>query len=163
MRFFTMAWWCGVQQGRPKDPSAEYLAHLSALRERTPPERLATLDALLSLALHDARLRRLRLEPAAGALRIELESHSGEERFALSYSGVEQLVSEADPRVGLGGPPGYGDLGYDEVDLAPGGAFLHRMLFSSGIELAVAFRGFELLRGNAAEQVAAADRGGIQA
>jgi hypothetical protein len=145
MRFFTMAWWCGVQEGLAENPSADYFAHLAALRDRTPPERLPTLNALLALALHDTNLRQLRLDSAAGTLHIELESYGGEDRFTLAYSGVERLVSEADPSVGLGGPHGYGDLGYDEVDLEPGGAFVHRMLFSSGIELAVAFRGFELL------------------
>jgi hypothetical protein len=32
------------------------------------------------------------------------------------------------------------------VDVAPGGAFVHRLLFSSGIELAVEFDGFEFRR-----------------
>jgi hypothetical protein len=159
MRFFTMVWWCGVQEGLAENPSADYFAHLTALRDRVPPERLPTLDALLSLALHDARLLRLRVGPAAGELRMLLESYSGEERFALAYSGVEQLVSAADPERRLSGSCGYGDIGYDEVDALPAGAFVHRVLFSSGIEMAVVFHGFELLRGSAAEQAAGATRG----
>lgn len=158
MRFFTLAWWCGVQEGRVDNPSADYWAHLEALRSRVSAEQLPVLEALLALALHDANLRQLRLEPAAATLHISLENrYAGGEGFTLAYSGVEQFTSESDRCVG-GSDQGYGDLGYDEVDLSPAGAFVHRMLFSSGIELAVAFRGFELLRGNAAEPAAAADR-----
>ena len=45
----------------------------------------------------------------------------------------------SDPSVGLGGPHGFGDLGYDEIDVGEDGPFEHRLLFSSGIELAVRF------------------------
>jgi hypothetical protein len=160
VRFFTMAWWCGVQEGRADNPSADYWAHLDALRGRVSPERLPVLEALLALALHDANLRQLRLEPAAATLHILLENrYAGGERITLAYSGVEQFASESN-RDGFS-EHGYGDLGYDEVDLSLTGAFVHRMLFSSGIELAVAFRGFELLRGNTAEPGAAADGGGM--
>jgi hypothetical protein len=161
MRFFTMAWWRGVQEGLDENPSADYWAHLDALRGRVPPERLPALDALLALALHDSELRHLRLEPAAATLHILLENrYRGGERFTLAYSGVEQFSSEPDPQDGFS-EHGYGDLGYDEVDLSPTGAFVHRMLFSSGIELAVVFRAIELLRGDAAEPGATPDRGGI--
>jgi hypothetical protein len=148
MQFFTLAWWCGVQEGTPADPSADYCAHLAALRGRVAPGQLPTLDALLALRLHDSRLRHLRLEPLAGTARLVLDSYDGSERVTLAYSGVQWLVSETDPDVGLGGPHGYGDLGYDEVDVLPHGEFVHRMLFSSGIELAVMFNGFELLHGD---------------
>ena len=35
----------------------------------------------------------------------------------------------------LPGLGGYGDLGYDEVDLTDAGVCVHRMLFSTGVEL----------------------------
>jgi hypothetical protein len=143
MRFFTMAWWCGCETGDAGDPSAAYSAHLAALRDHLPPDLLATEG---SVSLHDTRLRELRLLPAEGSLSMGLDSHAGDERLTLTYTGVERFESAADPEVGLGGPAGYGDLGYWEVDMLPGGAFEHRLLFSTGIEFAVVFRGFRLQR-----------------
>lgn len=143
MRFFTMAWWCGTQTGGAGDPSAAYAAHVAAIRDRLPPDLLATEE---SVSLHDTRLRELRLLPAEGTLALGLDNNAGDERLTLMYTGVERFESTADPEVGLGGPAGYGDLGYWEVDALPSGAFEHRLLFSTGIELVVVFRGFRLHR-----------------
>ncbi|WP_162668597.1 hypothetical protein [Gemmata massiliana] len=70
------------------------------------------------------------------------DNYAGDEQFVLTYTGIEQVESTADPKVGLGGPYGYGDLGYDELDILPTGTIEHRFLFSSGIELAIAFHNF---------------------
>jgi hypothetical protein len=157
VRFFTMAWWCGVQTGEGGDPAADYAAHLAAIRDRLPPDLLAT-EELVSL--HDTRLRELRLLIAEESLSLGLDSYAGDERLTLLYSGVERFESSADPEVGLGGPAGYGDLGYCEADVLPGGAFEHRLLFSTGIELVVVFRKFWLQRTKNAYQGAAPHRGG---
>lgn len=141
MRFFTMAWWRGEQSADAGDPVAGYAAQLAAIRARLPPDLLATEETAF---LHDARLGRLLL--IDGTLTLVLDSHAADERFSLTYSGVERFESSADPAVGLAGPAGYGDLGYCEVDVLPDGAFEHRLLFSTGIEFVVAFRGFRLYR-----------------
>ena len=143
MKFFTMAWWCGEQENHAGDPAAAYAAHLAAIRDRLPPDLLATEEVVF---LHDARLRELRLVPGEGSLALILEDYDGTERFTLIYTGVEVLASDADPKVGLSGPAGYGDLGYCEVDALPSGAFEHRLLFSTGIELRVVFLDFRLMR-----------------
>ena len=149
MRFFTMSWWCGVQEGRPDNPSTDYWAHLDAVRSRVSPDQRPALEALLALALHDTNLCQLRLDPSAATLQISLENrYAGGKHITLAYSGVEQFASESN-RIGFSGL-GYGDLGYDEVDLSPTGALVHRMLFSSGIEFTVVFRRFELLLGDPA-------------
>ena len=142
MRFFTMVWWGGDHKG--DDPIPAYAVHLAAIRDRLPPDLLATQE---SFSLHDARLRELRLSLKDRSLRIALESYAGDEHLTLIYSGVDRFDSFADPNVYLGGPGGYGDLGYCEVDVLPSGTFEHRILFSTGIELAVEFQGFQLLRG----------------
>jgi hypothetical protein len=141
MRYFTLAWWCG--EGERGGPRFEYELHLEFIRDRLPPDLLATQQ---TVSLHDARLRTLVVAPSVATVRLTLESHDGNEQFTLSYSGVELFESAADPAVGLRGPHGYGDFGYDEVDVLPNGTFEHRMLFSSGIELRVVFVGFELRR-----------------
>jgi hypothetical protein len=143
MRFFTMAWWGGVQTGEETDPSAAYAAHLAAIRDRLPAYLLATEE---SISLHDTRLRELQLSIAQKLLSLGLDSYAGDERLTLEYTGVERFESSADPKVGQGGPAGYGDLGYCEVDVLPGDMFEHRLLFSTGIELVVMFRGFRIHR-----------------
>ena len=90
MRFFTMAWWSGEQTGDAGDPSTEYAAHLSAIRDLLPPDLLTTADAV---SLHDTRLRELRLLVAEGSLTVGLENHAGNERLTLTYSGVERFES----------------------------------------------------------------------
>jgi hypothetical protein len=140
MRFFTMTWWSG---DAIRDPFPDYANHLASIRDRLPRDLLATEE---TVSLHDTRLRELRLSLAERTLLLELDSHSGEERFSLCYTGVEWLESVADPKLGLGGPGGYGDLGYCEVDILANGAFEHRLLFSTGIELTIACHDFRLRR-----------------
>jgi hypothetical protein len=138
-----MAWWCGMQTDKGGDPSTSYAAHLAVIRDRLPPDLLATEE---TVSLHDTRLRELRLVVGEGKLSLVLENHRGDENLALTYGGVERFESSADPDVGLRGPAGYGDLGYWEVDMLPDGAFEQRLLFSTGIEVAVVFREFRLNR-----------------
>jgi hypothetical protein len=147
MRFFTLEWWCGVQTGDDRDPAGAYAAHLAAIRDRLPPDLLAAAERV---SLHDTRLRKLRLIPGERSLALELDSHAGDERFTLTYTDVTRFESEADPKLGLPGTAGYGDLGYCEVDALPNRTFEHRLLFSTGIELAVVFRGFQLRRASLA-------------
>ncbi len=52
--------------------------------------------------------------------------------------------SIANPNKGFAGSFGYGDWGYDEVDIMDDGTFIHRVLFSSGIEFEILFSGFKL-------------------
>jgi hypothetical protein len=143
VRYFTLAWWCGTGPDDGSDPGAEYARHLAVIRHRLPPDLLASQE---SVTLHDARLRQWVVLPAAGIARLVLDSHAGDERFTLTYSEVERFESTADPAVGLRGPHGYGDFGYDEVEVLPTGAFEHGMVFSSGVELCVVFGGFKLQR-----------------
>ena len=154
MRYFTMAWWCGTQTGDAGDAFAAYTAHLNTVRDRLPPDLLATQE---SVSLHDTRLRELRL--VDGSLSMGLDNYAGDERLTLTYTRVERFESTADPQVGLGGPAGYGDLGYCEVDVLSSGAFEHRMLFSTGIELVVVFHGFRLQRSRPTEPYARSDSG----
>ena len=138
-----MAWWCGAGPADGGDPAADYARHLAAVRDRLPPALVATQEAV---SLHDARLREWVVRPADATARLVLDGRAGDERFTLTYTGVEQVESAADPAVGLRGPHGYGEFGYDEVAVLPTGVFEHRMLFSSGIELCVVFGGFDLRR-----------------
>lgn len=60
----------------------------------------------------------------------------------MRYDGVRTVTSCAASERGLPGPGGYGDLGYTEVHLV-GGRPEHWLLFSSGIEIQIAFESFD--------------------
>jgi hypothetical protein len=145
MRFFTLAWWCGTQDCNfADDPVEAYRAHLSTIRDRLPTALLALQE---SVSLHDGRLRSLDLSPSEGALKLVVDGDDGRgglRRFTLRYGSVTHFGSTADPAIGLGGPHGYGDWGYDEADVNENGGFEHRILFSSGIEFVVRFTTFVL-------------------
>ena len=144
MKFMTIEKWSGTN-GDALEALKEYQQYLNSVFASLPPE----LQRFTSkVSLHDARLRHLQL--AAGKLKLKLDGSSYEEeprgyfdrRFDLTYEGVDSLTSIADPDAGLPGPHGYGDLGYDEIEVLPNGHYEHRMLFSTGIELHVRFTGF---------------------
>jgi hypothetical protein len=147
MKFFTMAWWGGAQPGAdsPYTTNEElflaYDAYLNRFIDRIPAGLLAINQ---TVPLHDAKLRTLRYAQPAGTLTIEFDNYyedSGEmRRFIVHYDDVSAFESVADPNVGLAGPGGYGDLGYDELDITPEGKAVHRLLFSTGIELHITCR-----------------------
>jgi hypothetical protein len=146
MRFFTPEWWCGIQGSDcTNNPAKNYHIYLATIRDRLPSGLLALQE---SVSLHDGHLRELVLTPSNASLSLFIDGDDGSggaRRFTLRYSGVTSFRSMADPELGLLGPHGYGDWGYDEADLAEDGQFEHRILFSSGIEIVVKFAGFELV------------------
>ena len=71
------------------------------------------------------------------------DGHGRLRKFQLDYVGVTSFKSIAEHEKGLPGPQGYGDLGYEEIDVVDG-LFVHGILFSGGIEFEIRFKGFEL-------------------
>lgn len=146
MKFFTMDWWLGSTDA---DPIALYAAHLAAVSHLVPPQLLA-LGQNQPYTLHDARLRELRIDVAHRELMLNFDvddRHGGfKQKLRLVYQNVLSVETVADPVKGFSGPHGYGELGYDEIDVTSGG-FEHQLLFSSGIELRVQFTGFSLTAG----------------
>jgi hypothetical protein len=147
MKYFTLDWWQNCCEQR--DAAEPYFAYLDGIRSQLPPDLIRLLD---EVNLHDARLRLLALDVKAGSLELRLDGYKytpqwNEEcrrSILLSYLGVQGMQSTADPEAGFGGPYGYGDLGYDEIELLPDGSIGHRLLFSSGIEMAIQFRSFRV-------------------
>lgn len=141
MKFFTPAWW-GMQEGDlDNDPAEAYHRYLTTIRDRLPAGLLALQE---SVSLHDGRLRVLELSISNATLLMLVDDYAGLRKFSLLYRGVSAFRSIADPAVGLRGPWGYGDWGYNEADITESGEFQHRILFSSGIEFNVQFSGFDL-------------------
>lgn len=143
MKFFTIEWWCGLQVDE-YDPLADYRKHFLTIRERLPKGLVALQE---SVSLHDAKLRELEYTSQQNSLTLCLDGYDGAgnlRQFKMRYSDVLSFRTFADPEVGLRGPHGYGDLGYDEADITVEGNYEHRLLFSTGIELQVVFREFDL-------------------
>jgi hypothetical protein len=150
MKFLTMRWWCG--EDSTDDAVERYELHYRGLEG--VPNALHRLHC--EVGLHDAHL--LRMENACtGQLVLFLDGLSREEErvpMVLTYSGVVGVLVSADPDVGLPGPHGFGDLGYDEIDVTSDGVIEHRLLFSSGIEMVITFRQFAFTMGAAAQPAA---------
>ena len=145
MRFFTLEWWIGQQQAhnRPPDPFDSYRVHFAKI-ENELPQDLIELEQ--RGALHDAKVRAFRLDLGAETFELDLMTwgpNGGDLAMRLHYGGVAALHGTADPDRGLPGPRGFGDLGYSEIHVIDD-AIEHWLLFSSGIELHVRFKSFEL-------------------
>jgi hypothetical protein len=144
MRFYTHKWWSDVQLGDSSSPFQAYLEYFDSVRSQLPP---AALHLHESESLHDSSVCAINIEVTAAQARVDLRGwdREGNERriYALSYSQVSSFVVSGAAESPLVGPFGFGDLGYDEFHVLGPGAIEHRLLFSSGVEVAIVFSGFQ--------------------
>jgi hypothetical protein len=143
MKYFTMKWWSG-ESSNPDGPGKLYQAYLTEVQDRLPA---GIVKFIRDSSLHDGQLRVWKLLPAEAKLELQIDgfnNYAGDEprHYRIEYGGVMSVESTGDPNVGLAGPHGYGDLGYDEFEVLADDLFEHRMLFSTGIELTVRFKSF---------------------
>jgi hypothetical protein len=113
MKYFTLDWWCGLQEpdGPLTDPIHAYRKHLELIRHKLPPDLLILHD---SISLHDARIREIQLDITQATLEIAFDSddrYGGLRKISRRYSDLNSFRSTSDPNIGLHGPHGYGDLG----------------------------------------------------
>ena len=149
MKFFTIELWSGEIEGDHMDVFDRYREHI----EQIFPDLAEDHRRLVNeVSLHDARLLSLTGDYSDASVVLTLDGSGYDEttksyfqrQFVLRYDGVQSLRSNADPEKGLPGPHGYGDLGYDEVDVLEPELFEHRMLFSTGITISIRHRAFNL-------------------
>ena len=147
MTFFTYDWWKSLQTPTPQaNPALDYKLHLGRIRKHLTSELLRLEEGI---SLHDGFLRRLRLDVAAGRMEMTIDLDDWDKppcAVQLLYGAVSIVESTAPRNDILGGQFGFGQLGYLETDVTDGG-FEHRILFSSGVELRIAFGGFHLKLG----------------
>ena len=156
MRYFTLDDWIADQDYSssstarpPGEAAAAYADYLTSIHAQLPSDLQ---QMLATICLHDAALRELAVDNVARRVVLVLDagnlSMTEPRRVRLSYEDALGLRCLSDPARALAGPRGFGDLGYDEIELLGAAAFEHRLLFSSGIELAVQFQRFrfEVLR-----------------
>lgn len=142
MKYLTLTWWQGHCTG---DALKEYRSYYEEVKDLLPAGARRLEE---EISIHDAKLLRLDVDIAAGTLLMVVDGYDWREgssplparTFTLKYEGVCWFRSVADPRSGMNGPFGYGDLGYWEFEVLGDGTIEHRMLFSTGIELHVRFR-----------------------
>lgn len=140
MKYFTIDWWAGYQTDDDRDSRDTidaYRQHVRDIRHRLTPELIALQE---TISLHDASLVRLEIRGDVAVMRLRLGNGQAIE---LRYAGVTHFESMQRPERSLD-IGGYGDLGYDEVDVFEDGSFEHRILFASSIELHFRFATLEL-------------------
>jgi Protein of unknown function (DUF4085) len=144
MKYFTLDWWNGIQEiHHEQDPLDTYEEYFQSIKANLPSAFLKLHDEIY---LHDGNVTQLKYVGANGELYINLNNGDGNgnlQEITLFYSGVTLFESNAKQDKGLPGPLGYGDLGYDEVEILENG-LEHRILFSSGIEFRIQFKNMEL-------------------
>lgn len=144
MRFFTHEWWSGVQHGDSASPCQAYSDYFDSVRSQLPSAALRLHE---SESLHDSNVLALHIELKSSEARIDLLGwdREGNERrsYALAYSQVTSVTVSGAAEHPLAGPFGFGDLGYDEFHVLGPGAIEHRLLFSSGVEVAIVFSGLQ--------------------
>jgi hypothetical protein len=152
MKYFTLDGWIADQDLGAFDPESvnrpvrEYKAYIESIRDRLP----ADLQNLLAqFSLHDGRLRSLTLDVAGRTAVVRFDAGDITMRegrdVSLHYGDVSVVESTSDPKRGLPGPHGYGDVGNDEIELFEDGGLEHRFLFSTGIQMRIRFRTFRLV------------------
>lgn len=124
----------------------QYTKYFASVRKQLPADFITLTD---NGSLHDATFLSLGLDTDEREARLSLlipireaKKPMTEKKGTLLYSGVTYFGSTEDTEHSLAGPGGHGDLGYDEIEVINADLFEHRMLFSSGIELAIRFSDF---------------------
>ena len=139
MKYFTLSWWNGIQElDNEFDPLTAYEEYFQTVKDDLPASFRKLHDEIY---LHDGNLTKLKYAGVSGDLDISINNDDGKgnlREIYLSYKEVSLFESSANQDMGLPGPLGYGDLGYDEVEVFEN-SIEHRMLFSSGIEFKIQF------------------------
>jgi hypothetical protein len=157
MKFFTMNWWLSCQKpapqhGKPgeesgadaiRSPDESYRRHLAAIRDRFPAPLV---DLNERCVLREGVLREVSSQSGNNALTLSATVDDGsgwESEVELCYQNVASFrVLPWDGECPLR-TAGFGDMGYDELDVGGDGLLVHRLLFRSGIEFEVTFQQFE--------------------
>jgi len=155
VKYFSIAYWSTYDPA--DDTERRYKSYVQSIRPQLPGPLQVFTGAGGPVSLNDTRLHRVsvNLEKRRAEIELRGEIKDGSKPqpntsewsivacgIILRYEGVVAFSSRSDPEIGLAGPHGYGDHGFDEVELLAENLYEHRMLFSSGIEIAMRFTEF---------------------
>lgn len=151
MRFFTIEWWNALQDPRIGAeeiwrPQHEFAAHMDSIRRSLPADFQKLFDESeeLRAPLHDATMRTLTVDDGTLALEFETTGRVLPRSVRALYADLRSFSIVQGNNCGLASSAGFGTYGYDEADILEPGIFEHRILFSSGIELRIAFGDYRL-------------------
>jgi hypothetical protein len=147
VKFFTRERWASDDYADWERARTAYNKYLESIRSRLPP---ALSLLAFGVSLHDANLNSLHVDTAAQELTFILDGYEFvngipeiPRRYELRYHGVTDFRADKDSD-GARELLDRQDLGYVELELLESSLFEHRMLFSSGTELSIRFRHFDL-------------------
>jgi hypothetical protein len=145
MRFLDRAWVDGERTDFEMQLHEQvYLRHLAAISDDLPRRLRVFAQVTAGTGLHKARLIKARLNRAKGTLRVVMQLPTAHEIWAkvrMQFSKVDIEAFNARPWKRVCSNPESTCL-VDEVDLAPGGLYEHRMLFDPEGETSVIFKRF---------------------
>jgi hypothetical protein len=160
MKFFTIQTWSEYSEETIRT-DREYKSYIAAIRNSLPQDAQRLYSGGGLFILNDANLLNLSADFQTGKVSMTLKGDFKDGalsddsmstwpivayRISLNYTGVTSFSTKSDPLVGLAGPFGYGDIGFDELEQIADNCFEHRILFSSGIELQVRFAEMKIER-----------------
>jgi hypothetical protein len=126
-------------------PARAFCDYFDSVREALPSSVIQLWD---EYTLHDAQLTALKVDFDANEVTMDLHGFVGglseQCQYHLVFSGVVQLLTEGSPERPMGGPGGFGHLGYYEFEVLGDGLFESRMLFSTGTELTLQWSGLRV-------------------
>lgn len=153
MRFFSVAnLWIDYDVA----VGQRYAEYINGVWDELPTavQRLCTFrrDIEDPIFLNDGELRELEVDLQDSRVQVTFIADgfdadlkdAGPRRWVLRYSGATQVRSVPDNSGAAPDPAGYGDHGADEIELIEPGLFEHRMLFTTGIEIAIRFASLEV-------------------
>jgi len=148
MKYFSTNCWNDYAQ--TKEIRKSYLSYVDSISPYIPTSFKSLTGGGGDITLNDASVEHLVVSLGDSTVSMVMNGKwiqgtvTGLRIFSLSYTGVTEVVSIVDPDAdGLSGS-GYGDHGFDEIEVIENNLYEHRMLFSSGIELRIRFHDFLL-------------------
>lgn len=148
MNYFSIKCWSDYEQITSIRES--YYSYIDNVISQLPKSLKSLTGGGGNISLNDANVKSLAISLENSTVDIVMDGKwiqgvaTGLRVFHLSYTGVTQMVSVIDPDVDGLSESGYGDHGFDEIEVLENNLYEHRMLFSSGIELRIRFHNFFL-------------------
>lgn len=147
MKYYTWGWWSGdidpTKDNQIQRQVRSYGNYFDSVREAFPSSVVSLSD---EYTLHDAELITLKANFVNNKVSLNLEGYSRDDsercQYYLLFSGVVELSTVGNPEQPLGGPGGFGHLGYNEFEVLGDNLYESRMLFSTGIELILQWSDF---------------------
>ena len=147
MKYFTPDWWA-LNVKNTDAAVSDYWRYVDTIRPRLTPSLRTLLD---EVSLHDSKVRRFHVDVSNRTVLMILHGFTDpwspdgqtERRFELRYEGAISVES-ANEGGWVSEHLDDSDLGYCEIELLPNGYWEHRMLFASGVELAIRFQELSL-------------------